>query len=328
MRSGKQQRCRRPEQRWPLASRCSARWISGDLLRRFQSPPAHRVSPVRRVVGPYLGNVITAPMASQLQAVTGIATTLIALIAGLTISLERLGARSRRSRGFTAATLAVVIIGIARLAWFAWPWLPIAPDATGWRSWSIVVAADHHGRQLLADDDGGGHDRDRRPRAPQRARSRGGRAGRSGRCSSSSRSRCSWRARCSRPDARRRQPARPVRVGDWRRGGVRRPRRRPVCALPALRRAGGDARPARACARCSARSGTTQQFEPLLAALAAGLVIENLSVSQGDALKAAIQRGAPPVLVIFFVAIGTSLRLDALPTVGSVALALVLLRPA
>ena len=31
--------------------------------------------------------------------------------------------------------------------------------------------------------------------------------------------------------------------------------------------------------------GTTQQFEPLLAAVAAGLVIENLSIAQGDALK-------------------------------------------
>ncbi|MDK0545404.1 hypothetical protein P6O83_15845, partial [Clostridium perfringens] len=57
--------------------------------------------------------------------------------------------------------------------------------------------------------------------------------------------------------------------------------------------------------------GSTQQFEPLLAAVAAGLVIENLAVAQGDALKAAVQRGAPPVLLIFFVAVGTSLRLDA-----------------
>ena len=56
--------------------------------------------------------------------------------------------------------------------------------------------------------------------------------------------------------------------------------------------------------------GTTQQFEPLLAAVAAGLVIENLSLAQGDALKTAVQGTALPVLVIFFVAVGTSLRLD------------------
>ena len=61
-----------------------------------------------------------------------------------------------------------------------------------------------------------------------------------------------------------------------------------------------------ACALLS-QVGTTQQFEPLLAALAAGLVIENLAIAQGDALKTAVQRGASSVLVIFFVSVGTSL---------------------
>ena len=68
--------------------------------------------------------------------------------------------------------------------------------------------------------------------------------------------------------------------------------------------------------------GTTQQFQPLLAALAAGMVIENLAVAQGDALNAAVQRGAPPVLVVFFVAVGASLRIDALAVIGIAALAL------
>src|SRR5262249_7458550 len=72
--------------------------------------------------------------------------------------------------------------------------------------------------------------------------------------------------------------------------------------------------------------GSTQQFEPLLAAVAAGLVIENLSAAQGDALRAAVQRGAPPVLVIFFVAIGSSLRVDALAALGPVALGLAAIR--
>ncbi len=80
-----------------------------------------------------------------------------------------------------------------------------------------------------------------------------------------------------------------------------------------------------ACALLS-QVGTTQQFEPLLAALAAGLVIENLSIAQGDALKTAVQRGASPVLVIFFVSVGTSLRVDALGAVGATALALAALR--
>ena len=58
--------------------------------------------------------------------------------------------------------------------------------------------------------------------------------------------------------------------------------------------------------------GATQRLEPLLAALAAGVVIENLAVAQGDALRSAVQRGALPVLVMFFVAVGSSLRLEAL----------------
>jgi trehalose-6-phosphate synthase len=68
--------------------------------------------------------------------------------------------------------------------------------------------------------------------------------------------------------------------------------------------------------------GTTQQLQPLLAALAAGIVIENLAVAQGDSLRAAVRRGAPPVLVVFFVAVGASLRLDAVAAIGLSALVL------
>src|SRR6185503_7938121 len=72
--------------------------------------------------------------------------------------------------------------------------------------------------------------------------------------------------------------------------------------------------------------GSSQRLEPLLAALIAGLVIENLAVAEGDALKAAVQSGALPVLVIFFVAVGSSLRLGALTSVGAVAVGLVAVR--
>src|SRR3970282_2214148 len=72
--------------------------------------------------------------------------------------------------------------------------------------------------------------------------------------------------------------------------------------------------------------GTSQQFESLLAAVAAGLVIENLAIAQGDALKAAVQAAALPVLVIFFVAVGFSLRLDVLAQGGVIVLGLSALR--
>jgi trehalose 6-phosphate synthase len=80
-----------------------------------------------------------------------------------------------------------------------------------------------------------------------------------------------------------------------------------------------------ACALLS-QVGTTQNFEPLLAAVTAGLVIENLSAPEGDALRAAVQRGAPPILLIFFAAVGASLRLDALAVVGVAAIALSVFR--
>ena len=73
--------------------------VTGDALRRFHLPRLTGYLLFGVVVGPSLGNLITESMAAQLQVVTGIATTLIALIAGLTLSMERLGRGSRRSRG-------------------------------------------------------------------------------------------------------------------------------------------------------------------------------------------------------------------------------------
>ena len=73
-------------------------WVTGDLLRRFNLPRLTGYLLFGILVGPYLGNVITESMAGQLQVITGIATTLIALIAGLTLNLERLGRRLRGHR--------------------------------------------------------------------------------------------------------------------------------------------------------------------------------------------------------------------------------------
>ena len=72
--------------------------------------------------------------------------------------------------------------------------------------------------------------------------------------------------------------------------------------------------------------GFSQRVEPLLAAMAAGIVIANVSVAQGEALKAAIQSGALPLLVVFFVAIGASLRLDTLMVAGAAATGLAAVR--
>jgi len=67
-------------------------------------------------------------------------------------------------------------------------------------------------------------------------------------------------------------------------------------------------------------------FELILAALAAGLVVENVAPPEGDELRTAIESGALPVLIVFFATAGASLQLDALAAVGVVALALAAIR--
>src|SRR5918997_6387597 len=65
--------------------------VTGEFLRRFRLPRLTGYLLFGLMVGPYLGNVITESMAQQLQTVNGMATTLIAFIAGLTLNFERLG---------------------------------------------------------------------------------------------------------------------------------------------------------------------------------------------------------------------------------------------
>jgi Kef-type K+ transport system membrane component KefB len=74
--------------------------------------------------------------------------------------------------------------------------------------------------------------------------------------------------------------------------------------------------------------GPQLHIEPLLAALAAGLVVENIAPPRGDMLKDAAERGALPVLVVFFAAAGASLQLDALAVIGWVAIVVSALRMA
>jgi Kef-type K+ transport system membrane component KefB len=91
--------------------------VAGDALRRFHLPRVTGYLLFGVVVGPSAGNLITAAMSAQLQVVTGIATTLIALIAGLTLSMERLGPRFADIVRMTAATLTVAMAGLSLVAW-------------------------------------------------------------------------------------------------------------------------------------------------------------------------------------------------------------------
>ena len=292
-------------------------WVTADLLRRFNFPRLTGYLLFGLLVGPYLGNVINEAMAAQLQVITGLATTLIALIAGLSVNVERLGQRLQPIVRFTATTMAVAVAGLLTLAWFAWPWLGVAPDAAGVPKLAmalllviIIVSFSPTMTTAVITDTGA---RGRLSElvltavvladlavlvcfsfAMQFARGVLG-AGGDG---VGVVARIAWEIGGA--------IAFGCLVGALLALYVRYVGREVTLALIAV------------CAVLS-QLGSTQQFEPLLAALAAGVVIENLAVAQGDALRAAVQRGAKPILLIFFVAVGTSLRLDALAVVGLVA---------
>jgi trehalose 6-phosphate synthase len=276
------------------------------------------------VFGPYLGNVISEPMARQLQIVNGLATTLIAFIAGLAINLERLGQRAIDIARVTGITLAVATLGLFAVAWAAWPWLPIAPQATGLAKLTmialfviIVVSFSPTMTAAVISETGA------RGRLSdlvlamvvladvivlvvfsllmQAARFT---------LATDADSinvlvRLAWEILGA--------VAFGSLVGALFALYLRYIARETTIVLIAV------------CAVLS-QVGASQRFEPLLAAMAAGLVIENFAVAQGDRLKMALQRGALPVLVVFFAAVGTSLRLDTLLTMGAVATALVAIR--
>jgi len=295
--------------------------VAGDLLRRFRLPRLTGYLLFGLVVGPYLANLITEPMVRQLQAINGIATTLIAFIAGLTLNLERLGRRLAGIAKLTLTTIAIAMSGLFALAWLAWPWLPVAPDAAGLPKLAmtvllaiIVVSFSPTMTAAVISETGA------RGRlsdlvlaivvfadlvllvlfslSMQLARTAFGAA-----------------------------PGEGVNVLlrlAWEIGGAA-ALGSLVGALFALylKYIGREITLVliAVCALLS-QVGFTQGLEPLLAALAAGIVIENLAVAQGDALKAAVQRGALPVLVVFFVAVGSSLQLEVLAALGFVAVGL------
>ncbi len=299
--------------------------VTGEVLRRFKLPRLTGYLLFGVLIGPYLANLITEPMARQLQTINALATALIAFIAGLTLNFERLERNVNGVTRLLAAILGVAAVGLFAVLWLAWPWLPVAPEAdglakiamvapfvvimlsfsptvtaaviseTGARGrfseliLAIVVLADAVVLVMFSLTVQFGH----------------GVFSESGGADVNVLIRLAWA------------------IGGAVAFG---------CLIGAL-----FALYLRYVAKeltlvllgvCAvlAQVGATQRFEPMLAALAAGMVIQNVAPPQGDALKMAIQRGALPILVVFFVGIGTSLEVGALMQIGVVALALTVAR--
>ena len=301
--------------------------VAGEVLRRFRLPRLTGYLLFGILVGPYLGNVITEPMARQLQAVNGVATAVIAFIAGLTLNFGRLERRLAGTARMIATLLGVAMIGLLAVVWLAWPWLPIAPDTTGMAKLAMVATfiiivisfSPTMTAAVISETGARGRLTDLVlaivviadlvvlvlfSLALQFARATVGEG---------TTSEVNVLVRLT-----------------WEIGGaiafgslvgalfalyLRYVRRELTLVLLGV------------CVLLS-QVGATQGFEPLIAAMAAGMVIGNVAMPQGDALRVAIQRGALPVLIVFFVATGASLQLDALAQVGFLAIALVVLRVA
>lgn len=300
-----------------------AAYLAGGLLERFRLPKVTGYLLFGLVCGPYLLNIINRPMARELQLFNGLAVALIAFIAGLEINVARL-----RPRLAAITKLGLVILGTAYLVlfvvfWFAWPWLPIAPDAPPAARAAMaflltaVVASFSPTVTIavVAESRSAGVFTETAlavviladlvlilmfTAAMEAVRYVAGGSHDVGLLASAS-----WEI-----------------IGSLAFGAI-------VGALFSmyLRGVGREVTLVLVgvCALLSV-AARALHFEPVLSALAAGLVVENVAPPQGDMLKRAVERGALPVLVIFFVAAGASLQLDALETVGLVALAIAALR--
>jgi trehalose-6-phosphate synthase/Kef-type K+ transport system membrane component KefB len=299
--------------------------VTGELLRRFRLPRLTGYLLFGILVGPYLGNVITEPMARQLQTVNGIATAAIAFIAGLTLNFERLERRIDGMTRMIGVTLGVSMAGLFVVTWLAWPWLPIAPEAAGTAKLAMVAVF-----VVIAISF-----------SPTMTAAVISETGARGPLSDLvlaivviadlvalvAFSLAMQFARVAVAEGTASDVDVLIRL-TWEIGGAI-AFGSLVGALFALylRYVGREVTLVLLgiCVLLS-QVGVRQGFEPLIAAMAAGMVIQNVAVPQGDALRVAIQRGALPVLIVFFVATGASLQLDALTQVGVIAIGLVVAR--
>jgi Kef-type K+ transport system membrane component KefB len=299
--------------------------LLGDVAERLRLPRLSGYLLFGVLCGPYVINLLTPVMARHLQVVNGLAVALIALIAGLEINLGRLGARLISLVTYGGITIVVMFAGLFALFAAAWPLLPIAPAVTGIERLAIagvlttlvVSFSPTVTIAVIAES---------RAKGPlselvlavvvladlalilfftlamQFARSASDVATAT---DVTLFARMLWEI-----------------VGSLCYGAclggffalyLRFINRELTVVLLGF---------------CAVITGTSEllHFESLLVALAAGMVVENIAPPEGDALRDAVERGALPVLVVFFAAAGANLHLDALAEIGLLALAVSLVR--
>jgi Kef-type K+ transport system membrane component KefB len=299
--------------------------LAGALFENIRLPRITGYLVFGMLCGPYMANLVSRAMARELQIVNGLAIALIAFMAGLELNLARLAPRLGAMLKLGAVTLAVCYAGLFALLWTAWPWLPITPEASGSArlvqaallttvvvsfspTVTIAVIADSRARGplselvislvVLAD----------------LALILGFTLVMQG---------TRWVfGLVSGGDVPLVASVAWDIVGSLAFGAV-------AGALFGLYlRYVGRELTVVLLALCVILTvgGAMWHLEPLLAALAAGLVVENVAGAGGDSLRDAVERGSLPVLIVFFAAAGMSLHLDALASVGLAALLIALAR--
>jgi Kef-type K+ transport system membrane component KefB len=113
--------------------------LAGTLLEKLRLPRVTGYLLFGMLCGPYLANIITRPMARELQIINGLAVTLIAFIAGLEMNLERLAPRFRAMLRLGGTTMALMYVALFVLFWITWPWLGIAPALTGVQRFAVAA---------------------------------------------------------------------------------------------------------------------------------------------------------------------------------------------
>lgn len=296
--------------------------LAGGLLERIGLPRVTGYLLFGMACGPYVLNIITRPMARELQIINGLAVVLIAFIAGLEINISHLRSRLRAIVQLSGVTMLILYVGLFAGFWLLWPWLGFT-GMTLLERFAVValltaVVASFSPTVTIA------LITESRAKGPlseltlavviladlvlivfftlimQMVRYAFGGAGEVGLLVG-----LTWEV-----------------FGSFAFGAA-------AGALFALYLLYvGREVPLVLLAFCAVIAGVKAplHIEPLLAALAAGLVVENVVTSRGDSLKEAAERGALPVLVIFFAAAGASLQLDALAAIGWLAVTVSALR--
>ena len=113
--------------------------VAGWLAAFVRLPRITGYLAVGLLSGPVFANVMTARIASELNAASGFAIALVSFIAGLQLPARQRTPSFGRIAAFATTTMMLAWIGIGVTVYFGWPWLPIAPELIG--AQRVVAAA-------------------------------------------------------------------------------------------------------------------------------------------------------------------------------------------